>query len=340
LCYNRYDTTVYALKGNNTQEFWCYDAAGDSWRQLADVPLGLSGRKVKGGAGLAFWRAAPDEDYVYALKGNKRNEFWAYHVQADSWTALPDVPLGLSNKGMGDGSCVTIGNGTVYALKGSYNEYFAYAPGSDSWQTLEPMPMYGVNGRRKKAKFGSSLAWASGVVFALKGGTSDLWCYYTEAGVWAALESMPRLPSGRYTKGGGALSYGTGLLWALKGNKTVEFWTYDPGARALALNPGGTGQGSRRAAGGAQGDCRFPAADCSLATGPNPARAGLATVKFSAPAGGGARLAVVDAAGRVVLERQLAGRQGSVTLDELGRGVYIVRLVGAGWRRMVRLTVF
>jgi len=41
-------------KGNNTQGFWKYYADGDSWEQIADVPLGNSNKKVKGGTDMVY----------------------------------------------------------------------------------------------------------------------------------------------------------------------------------------------------------------------------------------------------------------------------------------------
>ena len=67
--------TVYALKGGNTQEFWCYSVAGKSWAELESMPRGLSGKKVKAGADIVAVGAA---NVLYALKGNKTNELWRY----------------------------------------------------------------------------------------------------------------------------------------------------------------------------------------------------------------------------------------------------------------------
>jgi hypothetical protein len=55
---------IYATKGNNSLGFWKYDASKDSWYQKPDVPLGLSGTRVKGGTDLAYAR-----DRVYLLNG-------------------------------------------------------------------------------------------------------------------------------------------------------------------------------------------------------------------------------------------------------------------------------
>jgi hypothetical protein len=67
---------VYALKGGNTQEFWRYTAATDSWHEMDTLPrVGTGGKKKKVKAGGSV---TSDGSVLYALKGNKCNEFWRY----------------------------------------------------------------------------------------------------------------------------------------------------------------------------------------------------------------------------------------------------------------------
>jgi hypothetical protein len=80
---------VYALKGNNTQEFWMYTAATDTWKQAEDFPLGPSGKKPKGGGALEYAPAALDQPpALFALKGNNTLEFYDYPV-TDFLAAIP-----------------------------------------------------------------------------------------------------------------------------------------------------------------------------------------------------------------------------------------------------------
>ncbi len=312
------DSSVYALKGNNTQEFWRYCIAGDSWRALADVPLGPSRKKPKGGAGLAFGITDSGEARVYALKGNRSNEFWAYRVAADSWLQCPDVPPGGTSKGLSDGSASTCGNGAVWVLKGGTNEFYRYLPDQGTWETLEPMPMFGPVGGRRKAKAGTSIAFAGDRIYALKGGTADLWCYWPEARTWTALDPMPTLPSGRYTKAGGAICYAGGAAWALKGNKTMEFWRYEPGmliAGRLA-QPGMNGMQGRSEIGNQR-----------LAVLSNPSR-GSVTIRWQSPIGSrSSTLTLYDASGRLAHRRTLDNRQATFDIP-LSPGVYLLRVTG------------
>lgn len=70
------DGAIYAFKGANTQEFWRYNPAGDSWVELETIPsIGRSGRRkrVKGGSDIIA--SGP---LIIALKGNRSNELWRY----------------------------------------------------------------------------------------------------------------------------------------------------------------------------------------------------------------------------------------------------------------------
>jgi hypothetical protein len=71
---------VYALKGNNKQDFWSYTADSNKWTQLADMPLG-GGKRPKGGGAMTF--VPVPTPGVFALKGNNTVEAWRYGLAAD-----------------------------------------------------------------------------------------------------------------------------------------------------------------------------------------------------------------------------------------------------------------
>jgi hypothetical protein len=74
--------TVFALKGGNTQQFWHYNFAADSWKQNSDIPLAPPGQrrvKVKRGAQLAG-----ADSTVFCLKGSSSYEFWEYCQGVDT----------------------------------------------------------------------------------------------------------------------------------------------------------------------------------------------------------------------------------------------------------------
>jgi len=67
---------VYALKANNTLEFWKYDLHLDKWTQLEDMPAANSGKRAKGGAALCYCECPIDP--LFALKGNNTLDFYEY----------------------------------------------------------------------------------------------------------------------------------------------------------------------------------------------------------------------------------------------------------------------
>ena len=74
-----YDAKLYALKGGNTQQFWRYNIAGDTWVEIDTVPTrGSTARKkrIKYGADIVHYGGGA----FFALKGNKTVEMWRYVI--------------------------------------------------------------------------------------------------------------------------------------------------------------------------------------------------------------------------------------------------------------------
>ena len=324
---------MYLIKGNNTMGFWQYDAASDVWTQLSDVPYGESGKKVKQGAGIAW-----SGDAAYLLKGY-RNEFYKYDPAA-GWITLTPAPIGWHKKWDAGSWLVadpTPGSNMLYAFKGKYHEFYSYNIETKEWSTfLHAMPIPG-NAGNKKAKDGSSAAWFDGDIYAFKGGnTTEFWKYFTASDSWVQLADIPMYGnSGRRKKvkqGGAVAGYpSAGALYALKGNKTFDFWRYGPYMAAGA-------QPSRE--GVMAGNLNI--GDVSFAIAPNPLAGGLATVRYSLPKAGLATLYVYDVTGRTVLTQTLAaGRTGTAGLDlrKLDAGVYLVKVATEGFSTTQKLVV-
>ncbi len=332
---NRY---VYATKGNNTFGFWSYDAVLDSWSQLANVPPAGSGRKVKGGTDLSFVHKQ-DTDYVYLLKGGK-NDFCRYNATARYWSVMPVAPMGASVKWDNGSWLVYDGERYIYAHKPKYGELWKYDTRADTWldAALPGMPVYHpVTHQNRKAKDGSSAAWYDSAVYALKGAnTLEYWKFDVATNLWSDLETIPSIGSSgrgvRVKDGGDIAAFGDGVFFALKGNKTRQFWRYTLSAAIVGPAPGREGVTAGELA---LGDCRMTIA-------PNPLAAGRAVLSYGLPRAGAASVTFYDVAGRTVLTRTLAlGRAGAVNLDlrHLRNGVYVVKLSGEGFARTQRLVV-
>ncbi len=234
---------LYAVKGNNTQGFWRYSPSQDSWQQMADIPLGRTGKKVKGGTDIVYVsNLGQHPDRLYLLKGGK-NEFWRYDIDRDSWRETSEAPIGANGRVKYDkGSWLTYAPagtvpaefGIVYCHKAKYHELHAFEPVLEVWspRPLSGMPFVGGSGRSKKSKDGGSGAWFNGHVYALKGGNTDeFWRYHPEQDSWYEAEPMPVWGSSgknKKVKAGADMVSTRDYLYALKGNKTLEFWRYAP----------------------------------------------------------------------------------------------------------------
>jgi len=245
------DGKLYAVKGNFTREFWRYDpslSGSDTypWCELANIPAGPYNKRVRQGAGLAAV-TVNDTCCIYLLKGSNTYEFFRYNTQSGAWAAMASAPVGPAHRRFKDGSCLAYDpdNGSIYALKGYSNEFYSYSVAQNTWVSRETMPRKGQSGKKKVARYGTSLAYGSGRVYALKGySTNDLSFYRPDQGAWAIACSLPLYPTTKGVGRGGALTVIAGHLWALRGNSTLDFWRYSPGQEQdLAVGPDEPGPG-------------------------------------------------------------------------------------------------
>ncbi|MDH5683123.1 MAG: C25 family cysteine peptidase, partial [candidate division WOR-3 bacterium] len=168
---------VYILRGNNTVGFWKYQAdtsAGQTigWHKLNNIPPGT--KKPKYGSGLVAVTKGGN-DYLFAMKGSKTNEFYLYDITNNTWTQVASSPIGSSGKlGYKKGSCLTFdGDSFVYILKGYYGDFFKYDIENNSWHELTRYDykiFMSREGKKKKPKDGAGLVYYNNNVYMLKGG--------------------------------------------------------------------------------------------------------------------------------------------------------------------------
>ncbi|MEO0079118.1 MAG: kelch repeat-containing protein [candidate division WOR-3 bacterium] len=328
---------VFMTKGNNTLGFWEYFVEGDSWVQLTDVPLGNSGKKVKGGTDMVYV-VLNDTGYVYLLKGYKQ-DFFRWNTVTGQWQTLQDAPAGSNPKWDKGSWLVYDGDQFIYAHKAKYHEFYKYDLATGTWSAPLPkgMPMTGSSGKTKKSKDGGSAAYYDGAIYALKGGnTCEFWCYFVEGDSWKELDPMPEVGSTgkkkRVKAGGDIVSAGNYQFYALKGNKTVEFWCYGGATVASALEPLRQGVMAEN----------LVAQKPGITIVPNPLSNGRAVLRYNLPKAGPVRLVIYDVTGRDVLSSSfVASHSGAATLDlrSLSAGVYLVKLDADGYRTTQKLTV-
>lgn len=220
---------AFVTKGNGTHEFWQFNGCS-TWTRLADFPAGASGKPPSKGAAVAvvYDDTAPS---LYYTRGFRTLDFLRYDPAFDSWTTCASVPIGPRRRKVTAGTAMTSdGDSTVFLLKGANLEFYAYDISGNTWSSLASLPKYStIEGKSRKANAGTSLTYAGGRVYALKGGSRQLWVYDCAAGVWSEAQMMPVAPSGKTKSGhGAALVFADGFVYALKGNGKTDFYRFAP----------------------------------------------------------------------------------------------------------------
>ncbi|MBM3314504.1 hypothetical protein FJY71_01495, partial [candidate division WOR-3 bacterium] len=205
------------------------------WREAAPMPAAPSGKACKDGA----WLCLGPDSLVYAAKGNKAADFYAYEPLADSWTGLPPIPAGLEARPPYRGAVgVFDGLGAVYATKGNNTQgFWRYSVDSMAWQQLADVPL---GNSRKRVKGGTDMVYVvrddTGWAYLLKGLGQDFFRYNTVRGVWDTL--LPLAPAGSYPKwdkGSWLVFDGNASLYAHKA-KRHELWRFDLAAKTWSTS--------------------------------------------------------------------------------------------------------
>ncbi len=241
---------LYAAKGNRTGEFYSYDPGSGAWRRLADIPSGLDGKLPGSGAAAV----ADGRGSVFLVKGANSVGFWRYDIAANLWEKLPDIPLGPNGKRVKDGSALAYvrewGLGYVYFLKGPAGDFYRYNVDAGSWQALASAPA----GAKAKWPKGSWIVY-DGVskIYAHKAYLHEFWVFDMVTEQWSenSLAGMPYygvLGRPKRSKDGGSAFWRDGLVYALKGGRTPEFWQYQPVANGWQELEPMPAQGSSRLA--------------------------------------------------------------------------------------------
>lgn len=225
------DSLIFALKGNNTRDFYSYNVPGDFWVWVDSFPYASERkRKIKQGSAICY-----DQDkYLYLTKGNNTAEFWRYNLKPTRndpiWIRLNDVPGEKRLKGgTGIAFVPDATDGYIYLLKGARtNEFYRFRLPNGPWEPLPNAP--GEKGFKK----GSALAFnQDSLIYCLKGSakTNEFYAYNVQDSSWRILSSLPlRGNSGRTkkVKDGGALIFADAKCFVIKGGNSLEFWTFIP----------------------------------------------------------------------------------------------------------------
>jgi hypothetical protein len=240
--------------------FWITDVYDTThgWTGKARMPLLPSGKELKEGAWLAYDAGG---GLIYAAKGNKRPDFYAYFRTGDSWRTMSAWPLGVEAKSPAKGAAAcSDGNGVLYATKGNNTRgFWAYYANGDSWRQKRDVPPGLTN---KKVKGGTDMAYVEKgglkLVYLLKGYKNEFWRYHVTGDSWHALANAPVGVNLKWDKGSWlAYDDGNKMIYAHKA-KYHEFWKYDVAGdswkgKALVPMPIPGPAGSKKAKDGSAG---------------------------------------------------------------------------------------
>jgi hypothetical protein len=220
---------IYVIKGNNTQEFWRYNPATDSWKEYQ---VGFS-KGIKGSS-MTF----DGDSFIYVICGSNNNEWKRFNRYTETFEACNPATLPADKWKTGSWIVYVPGDTPkIYALRvgGKTNEFYMTTIGG-TWTNKPEMPLVGSTGKKKKVKEGSAGAYnpSTGKIYALKGGnTLEFFSFNPTNDSWKILEDVgqPEGTPAKRVKGGGALTYSevAGGLFAFVGSGTNEFWFYVPG---------------------------------------------------------------------------------------------------------------
>jgi len=219
---------VYALVGNNTRDLMEYDVITNIWTKKSEVPFSyLTPKKknVKYGASIC----TDGDSLIYVIKGNNTKEFWRYKPEKDSWKEYI-IPF---TKGIKGSSMAFDGSNYIYIICGSNNnEWIRFNIAADSFEICNPATL-----PADKWKRGSWIVCVPSdtpKIYALRVGGKTNEFYMTTIGdSWSNRKEMPLIGStGRKKKAregsAGVYNPNNGLIYALKGGNTLEFFSYNP----------------------------------------------------------------------------------------------------------------
>lgn len=213
---------IYILRGGNTNGFYRYTIATDTWTTLSVTPgnVGYGGSIEAGPGGV-----------LYATQGGNVPTFWKYTIATDTWTTVSSAP---KNFYIG-GSISYDGSRYIYGLPGSDDAFYRYDTTTDQW-TVRTNTQFG----NPNAADGQTVNYDSDSVYdgrnniyVMQGNYYPYFAKYSiatdatygeTANTWTVLASSP---TGIYT--GGSLAYDatTGSIYMTRGNWKNNYYRYN-----------------------------------------------------------------------------------------------------------------
>lgn len=241
LAYSPDFNKIYALKGGNRNDFWCYDIASNQWESLPRMPTAPSRRKPKAGCALTYRQGK-----IYAFKGGNTRDFYEYTPYeydpylSDSlrWRLLAPVQDSLyTPKKLKDGAGLVYSpfDGLIYAIFGNSTDVLVtYNPGTNSWHHETNTPEY------VKIKDGGSITYHNRILYIFPGkGSRDLWRYDVSQHQWLTEKcTIPGLKNKVKSGGASTCQSGLGIIYFFIGGNKQNLWKYTIGNNSFdSLTP-------------------------------------------------------------------------------------------------------
>jgi hypothetical protein len=331
------DDHVYALKGNNTLEFYRYATALNKWDSLAQPQFM---KRVKGGFSAAVTLNTNDSGpvtYVYAGPGASNSEWLRFNTASAQWEVCQPATLPAARVKIGSGLAYD-GEGKLYFLLGGGRENEFYVLDltlpQPEWTRKAGLPLPGTNGKKKKVGEGGGIvaSFFDRKLYALKGNNClELWQYDPATDAWHQMPDIAtgQTPPAKRVKAGGSLvaSSPEGFLYCTIGNRQSGFWLFNlPVTESLFKFAGAASTASGKV--GPAGVGKVVVQNPSI---------GMLKISYSLPVNEPATLGIYDIAGTKVCDR--TSDQGFFAIQGLPAGIYVMKFRSAGYSEDRKIVV-
>ncbi|MBM3255749.1 MAG: hypothetical protein FJZ08_05555 [Candidatus Omnitrophica bacterium] len=203
--------TLNYFSGANLTRPWQFDATNKKWITFPAPP-------TTGGYGRTIFYPGFG-DYIYKLQGDAKTGFFRYSLSLNKWETLYNVPSPVYRSGTRLAYLKDTANNKdyIYCLVGNSSPYFyrydmSTAPGENGWETLANFPS-------RQDPYDTSVT------------------IYAENG--SSIVGVPQ-----DTSGNNYLNMDKAYIYAIRGaystnagNKTSDFYRYDPNAATPSFQP-------------------------------------------------------------------------------------------------------
>ncbi|MBN1203731.1 MAG: hypothetical protein JXB05_02250 [Myxococcaceae bacterium] len=126
---------------------------------------------------------------VVVIAGGNTQSFWTYDIDADAWSALPDVPSAV---GPGGAIAQLQRLGNIYVLRGGgTTDFYRYDINSGAWSQLAATPgPVGAGGALVGINYGTQ-SQRDRLNALQGGGSTSVWDYDVDSDSWMTIAQVP-----------------------------------------------------------------------------------------------------------------------------------------------------